>query len=210
MPRSVRFLILSILSLPWLCPLDASAQVRRCVLPDGRSVFTDRACTDIGAVERLPREAASGGAARAYRGGCARNLQDLVFEMTAAIDARDANRLANVYHWAGMSGSTAYAIWSRLDMVANRPLVDIAPVMPRSPEPEPIIVDGSDVDVGVNTESAARAERAETVDGDLYPQTTVRRTPIGLKVEQTLGRSSTPSRTVFGLTRHFGCWWIRF
>ncbi|HEY0662129.1 MAG TPA: hypothetical protein VGD21_12515 [Lysobacter sp.] len=178
-------------------------------MPDGRSVFTDRACTDIGAVERLPRAEASGGAARAYRGGCARNLQDLVFEVTTAIDARDANRLANVYHWPGMSGSTAYAIWNRLDMVVNRPLVDIAPVMPRSPEPEPIIVDGNDMDVATEA-PAERAKRADPLDGDLYPQTTVRRTPIGLRVEQTLGKSSTPSRTVFGLTRHFGCWWIRF
>jgi hypothetical protein len=31
-----------------------------------------------------------------------------------------------------------------------------------------------------------------------------------LRVEQTLANGATPSRTVFGLTHYFGCWWIRF
>ena len=119
---------------------------------------------------------------QAYRGGCARNLQDLVFEITTAIDSRDANRLASVYHWTGMSSGQAYAVLARLDGVVKRPLVDIAPVMPAS---------------------------AEGVDGDLYPQTTVRRAPVGLRIEQTLANGSTPSHTVFGLHRHLDCWWIK-
>lgn len=210
MPRFARFLVLFLLLLPWLCPQHASAQVRRCVTPDGRAIFTDRACTDIGAVERVPRSEASVGGSRTYRGGCARNLQDLVFEMTTAIDTHDANRLASLYHWAGMSGRTGYAIWSRLDAIANRPLIDIAPVMPTTPETEPTTSVDGDVQ-GVDTHAPiAHTNNAATIDGDLYPQTTVRRTPIGLRVEQTLGKSGTPSRTVFGLTRHFGCWWIRF
>jgi len=32
---------------------------------------------------------------------------------------------------------------------------------------------------------------------------------VALRVEQTLANGSTPSRSVFGLHRHFGCWWIR-
>ena len=28
-------------------------------------------------------------------------------------------------------------------------------------------------------------------------------------LEQTLGNGSTPSRTVFGLRKHLGCWWVR-
>lgn len=209
MPRFAQFLSLSLLLLPWLYPQHAFAQVRRCVTPDGRAIFTDRACADINALERVPRQEASGAASRVYRSGCARSLQDLVFEMTTAIDTRDANRLAGIYHWAGMPGSTGYAIWSRLDAIANRPLVDVAPVMPGTPEPLPIPTDG-DVQ-GVNTDAPVEhTNNAATIDGDLYPQTTVRRAPIGLRVEQTLGKSGTPSRTVFGLTRHFGCWWIRF
>ena len=90
-----------------------------------------------------------------------------------------------VYDWVGASSSSAATLMDRLDVVAQRPLVDIVPV-------------------AANTPSA---------DGDgamaaLYPQTTVRRPPVALRVEQTLANGSTPSRTVFGLRRYLGCWWI--
>lgn len=164
---------------------SVSAQVRRCTAADGSSIFTDRKCADIGAVDRLPRAAAgAAGGMRLHRHGCARNLQDLVYEMTTAIDAHDANRLAGVYHWVGVSGSGATGIMKRLDVIVRRPLVDIMPV-------------------------AARTSASE--DEDAYYPSTIpqRRAPVALRVEQTLGNGSTPSRTVFGLQRHFDCWWIR-
>ena len=118
-------------------PGPVSAQVRRCTAADGSSIFTDRKCADINAAERLPRTAAgTAGGLRLYRRGCARNLQDLVYEMTTAIDAHDANRLAGVYHWVGISGSGATGIMTRLDAIVRRPLVDIMPVVARSPASE--------------------------------------------------------------------------
>ncbi|MFC3550908.1 hypothetical protein ACFOLC_07735 [Lysobacter cavernae] len=168
------------------------AQVHRCTGADGNEVFTDRQCTDIGGVEQLSRAPAVAGA-RAARGGCARNLQDLMFEMTSAIDARDANRLAGVYHWTGMSGSGAYAVLTRLDALVQRPLVDIVPVLPD-------VAAAAAGDAGVD---------APAIDGDYYPQASVRQSPVALRVEQTLANGSTPSRTVFGLQKHFGCWWIK-
>ena len=101
--------------------------------------------------------------------------------MTAAIDARDANRLAGVYHWVGISGSTSAGLMQRLDAIAQRPLVDIVPVTP-----------------GMDGEDAA-----------YYPTTIPARQPqVALRVEQTLANGSTPSSTTFGLRRHFDCWWI--
>jgi len=158
------------------------AQVKRCESLDGTTVYTDRRCEDIGAIERLPRDRIAGGLSRPYRGGCARTLQDLVFEMTSAIDTQDVNRLASVVHWVGVSTRSGYNLMGRLSAIANRPLVDIVPVTPRAPG---------------------------ELDGDYYPQTTVRKGPVALRVEQTLSNGSTPSRTVFGLQRHVGCWWIR-
>ena len=32
---------------------------------------------------------------------------------------------------------------------------------------------------------------------------------IGLRVEQVLKDGHTPSRTVFGVRKRLGCWWIR-
>lgn len=182
MCRSV-LVLSSLLLAAWLWPVPAAAQVRRCTGADGGTVFTDRRCADIGGVDRLqPLAPAIGGGHSLYRGGCARNLQDLVYELTTAIDSHDANRLASLYHWTGMSSRQGYAVMARLDGVVKRPLVDIAPVMPAT---------------------------SDGVDGDLYPQTTVRRAPVGLRIEQTLANGSTPSRSVFGLHKHFGCWWIR-
>lgn len=183
MPQRLLTLLSSLLITAWLWPSPAPAQVRRCTGEDGGTVFTDRRCADIGGVERLqPEGPASTGGHHLTRGGCARNLQDLVYELTTAIDSQDANRLASVYHWTGLSSRQGYAVMARLGDVVKRPLVDIAPIMPAS---------------------------ANGVDGDLYPQTTVRRAPVALRIEQTLANGSTPSRSVFGLQKHFGCWWIR-
>lgn len=164
-------------------PSVAQAQVNRCKLPQGVTLYTDRDCASLGAVPALPRDdPARGASGRLHRPGCARNLQDLMYEMTTAIDSGDVNRLAGVYHWAGMSGRAGYSVMNRLDAVVRRPLVDIVPVMPRGPEGD---------------------------DGWLYPLSTVASLPVALRVEQTLANGSTPSRTVFGMHRHFGCLWIK-
>ena len=162
-------------------PVAAAGQVRRCETEAGAAVFTDRRCSDIGATERKEREPGTTRALRLHRGGCSRNLQDLVYEMTSAIDARDANRLASVYHWVGISDSTSAGLMQRLEAIAQRPLVDIVPVT-----------------AGTGGE-----------DADYYPTTIpARQPPVALRVEQTMANGSTPSRTVFGLRRHFDCWWI--
>jgi hypothetical protein len=170
----------------------AHAQVRRCTTGDGNTVYTDRRCQDVGAVERLPQ--ASAGVARLHRSSCSRNLQDLVYELTTAIDSRDVNRLAGVYNWTGMSNRNGYAVLGRLDAIANRPLVDVSAILPA---PQLSVDAGGDMTV------------SGAVDARAYPgATVVRRSPVALRVEQTLANGSTPSRTVFGLRRHMGCWWV--
>ena len=181
MSRSRRRLqiLLPLLALLALWTLPSQAQVRRCTGPDGTAIYTDRLCADIGATDRVPHPAA-GQPGQFYRGGCARNLLDLVYELTAAVDSHDVNRVAGLYHWVGMSSSGAVSVMNRLDLIAQRPLVDIVPVYPATAQGE----------------------------GDYYPQATVRRAPIGLRLEQTLSNGSTPSRTMLGLRRYLGCWWV--
>lgn len=107
---------------------DVAAQVRHCVAPDGKDVFTDRRCADVGAVEKAAEPA--GSVQRVYRGGCAHTLQDLLFEMTSAIDAGDVNRLASLYHWPGTSSGSARNVMEELDTIVHRPLVGIVPLTP--------------------------------------------------------------------------------
>jgi hypothetical protein len=184
------------LVLAW--PHAAQAQVRHCVTASGQTIFTDRHCEEVGAVERIPPSTEGAPGAQLHR-GCARTVQDLAYEMRNAIDTHDANHLAALYHWPGTSADEGFRIWTQLDAIANRPLVDIVPVMPTTPAP------------GQTTSGdAAESTGAAPADGTLYPQTTVRRDPVGLRVEQTLRDSATPSQTVFGLTHYFGCWWVRY
>lgn len=193
----------------WTTP--AQAQVRRCALPDGRTIFTDRRCDEVGATERLPRDgAATIGARQTYRGGCARNLQDLMYEVTSAIDGRDPNRLAGVYHWTGMSSDAAYRVLARLDAIAQRPLVDLVPVMPAEPDAEPLPRPEWTVSEVPPLAAPTGAVDAATPTPDLgdSPPPRRARAPVALRVEQTLANGTTPSRTVFGLQRHLGCWWL--
>ena len=165
----------------------AQAEVHRCTMPGGESVYTDKRCSDVGAIDRRPQASAGpAGASRLYRSSCSRTLQDLVYELTAAIDSRDVNRLAGVYDWNGMSTENAYAVMGRLDAIAQRPLIDVLPVLPQVPD-----------------------EDGTLVDGEYYPQAAVRRAPVGLRLEQTLGKTATPSRTVLGLRKYMDCWWVR-
>lgn len=174
------------LLLPVVLALGAfpvQAQVRRCTAANGNTIFTDRRCQDLGAVERVPHDAAPR-IMPLYRNACPRTLRDLVYELTTSIDSRDVNRLAALYQWTGMSTTGGYAVMDRLQRIAERPLVDVTPIY------------------GGNTDAPAG------VDGDYYPQISSRRAPVALRLEQTLANGSTPSRTVLGLRRHLGCWWV--
>ena len=174
------------------CAPDVFAQVHKCVMPDGKPLYTDQKCEALGASERPPDPPAPGvkgntapSDARLYRGGCSRTLQDLVFEIRTAIDAGDPNRLSNVYHWENTPDDVANDVMDRLDAIVHRPLLDIAPISASIAEDTTILPTEADV-----------------------PRTTARRPPVGLRLEQTQANGTTPSRTTFGLRRRFGCWWI--
>lgn len=173
----------------------ADAQIKRCIAPDGQVIFTDRACADVGGTDRPspPVHSPVYGGKRWAR-GCSRSLRDLVFEVTAAIDSRDVNRLAAVYNWTGMSSRNGYAVLGRLETIAERPLLDVSAVMP-APR--------------LSVDAAGGMTVSGALDAQDYPgATVVHEGPVGLRVEQTLSNGSTPSRTTFGLRRHMGCWWI--
>ena len=161
----------------WTAPV--LAQVRHCTTPEGIDVYTDRRCDELGAVPAVARPVAPAGNTT-YRAGCARALRDLAFALQSAIDARDANRLADSYLWTGLSTQGGYAVMDRLAAIAQRPLADIVPVYPGGSE------------------------------APLYPQDTTRQAPIALRLEQTQRNGVTRASTVLPLRRYLGCWWISF
>lgn len=193
--RTFLFPLISLLAigLPAIPKVAYAQAVQRCTTLSGETVYSDKRCEDIGAMDRLPQVASGGssGSGGIYRAGCSRTLSDLVYQITAAVENKDVNRLASVYQWTDVSNATANRILDKLQAVVDRPLVDIVPVRPAPPP----IVDQNGVVIDDNS------------DG-YYPQTTVRQRPIGLRLEQTLRNGRTPSRTVFGLRRSYNCFWI--
>lgn len=182
---------------PAWVPAAAAQAVHRCTDSAGTSVFTDRRCEDVGAASRVirPRVGATGQAAAPVHLGCPRRLSELVQRITAAIDAGDANRLAALYRWNGISDASANRLMDRMEAIVRRPLLDIAPIFPEV-SPAPLV----DADGAVADANA---------DG-FYPQPTPprRQRPVGLRLQQTLANAETPSSTVLGIGRSDGCFWI--
>lgn len=109
-----------------LVPAVAGAQVRRCELPGGGTVYTDRRCDSLGARERTPTPSTP--QLQRHRSACPRTLRDLAYEVTAAVEAHDVNRLAGVYLWTGMGTREGYGLMDRLQAVVDRPLVELQPI----------------------------------------------------------------------------------
>lgn len=172
-------------------PRLAHAAIYRCQAPDGGMVYTDRPCSELGATPAPagPVQAGQPGQPRRAppRIGCARNLPELVLRVANAINQQDTNQLAGVYHWAGMSGGQSVAILRRLDAVAHRPLAGIVQISPQ----------------------AAQSIDGVVTDEEYYAKRPVSQLPVALRIEQSARDGISPSNTVFGLQRHFGCWWIR-
>ena len=177
-----------------LCAGAAQAQqVNRCTDAQGRTVYGDKSCEAMGAHARLLPEARAAGGSGLYRDTCARRLSEVVAQIRSAVDARDPNRLSGIYAWSGLSSAEATRVMDRLDAIVQRPLVDIAPVFPRDPQQEP--GEGHDEEVGEDPIMIGNVPA-------LRPR------PVALRLEQTLGRSATPSRTLLKLRRQYNCFWI--
>ena len=185
-------LALLLLACGWYWPAPVEAQVRQCIGSDGDLVYTDRKCEDIGGRERPVIAATAGTGMSRARGMCARSVQDLVYSLSSAIQSGDANRIAGVYDWAGMSTSNGYRLMARLEAIAKRPLVDVQPMY-----------------AGGTNEYGYDIVQFDPETGEVISKPPSKPRLIGLRVEQVLKDGHTPSRTVFGVRKRLGCWWIR-
>lgn len=197
LPCLLMIAVTTALVAPAWVPAAAAQAVHRCTDSAGTSVFTDRRCEDVGAASRVirPRVNATGQAAAPVYLDCPRRLSELVQRITAAMDAGDANRLASLYQWNGISDASANRLMDRMEAIVRRPLLDIAPIFPKV-TPAPVVDAGGTV-VDANADS-------------FYPQPMPpqKQRPVGLRLQQTLANTGTPSSTVLGIGRSYGCFWI--
>ena len=177
------------------CALGAKhlqAQVRRCTTTDGTLVYTDRKCEDIGATERIADPVTAGRQGIYRRPTCARNVQDLGYSLSTAIYSGDVNQVAGLYDWTGMSTRTGYQLMERLGVITDRTLVDVQPMYS-----------------GGTNEYGYDIVQFDPETGEVVSKPPSKPRLIGLRVEQVLKDGHTPSRTVFGVRKRLGCWWIR-
>ncbi|MBB4130825.1 hypothetical protein [Xanthomonas sp. 3075] len=199
MPR----LLLPLLLLFCLCPAARlqAQEIRRCVTPDGQTMFTDRRCEDVGAASRPPPAARPQGNTGLYRNGCPRRLSELVSLLQLAVDSRDVNRLSSLYLWSGQSDAAANQVLSRLEAIVQRPLLDIVPMYPQR-DPSPWERDTNSASTTAVPLDNPAIDAAPTQDPG-------RPRPWGLRLEQNLA-SGTPARSVLRLRRQYNCFWVTF
>lgn len=192
-----------------LLPLPAAAAdvIHRCVAADGTMVYTDKPCGELDARPLAPPEPIEDGATRTdesrpsgtvmntggaislggvTRDDCVRRTDTLLFEIRAAVEARNVNRLASVYDWAGKSSGAAGNLLERLSRITDHPAAAVEFVYPqRDPYADPMAM-------------AAPAPAADE-------------RPTGVRIVQIAPGQDVPSfEENLRLVRNAACWWVSF
>lgn len=149
MSKVSRIAILIPLAVAALWPLAVRTEtgIQLCEDAGGAAIYTDRACATFGAkavpmkgelltrVEDDLSALATGyrdaseppsrtGARPSFSGGCARTPQQLSMDLQAAFAIGDVNRVAESYHWTGMTQHQATPVMRQLERLAAQPLVE--------------------------------------------------------------------------------------
>lgn len=141
---AVAVLLLS--ALPAAVPVQATSAILRCQSPDGTLVYTDKACSAFGAKSapipgdlltriyhdesryadgaEIPAAALPAAARRDPSRGCARTTTQLAMDLRASLALGDVNRVAESYHWVGMSSDQGERMLDRLQALTGRPVLD--------------------------------------------------------------------------------------
>lgn len=158
-PSSLLAFAVAVAGFATVRPLGAATDgvdgIQRCESADGNAIYTDRACSAMGArTTSLPGDLAlrlvmddavparnatlAMGAyrdaaellhvampgRRAQAAGCARTPSQLSSDLVGSFALRDVNRVAESYHWAGMSQRQALPVMKQLERLSAKPLAD--------------------------------------------------------------------------------------
>lgn len=144
-------------ALPASAPVHASSniQIQRCIAVDGAEVYTDQACSRLGAdalplpselMARITEDRAAERRRDPLRGtvdaarpldigmmpvgrrspesGCARSATQLAADLRGALALGDVNRVAESYHWAGMSVQAGRPVMDRLQDLSTKEVLE--------------------------------------------------------------------------------------
>jgi len=195
-------------SLPLVPAVQAGSGIQRCESTGGAAIYTDKACRSFGATAvpmsgellvRLANEeadaprgslASSQVAApapapgrRSVSAGCARPPTQLAMDLRGAFALGDVNRIAESYHWVGMSHAGAMAVMQRIEQLQRDTLVD---------------TQYFDAIIG-----SGFANLADSSGGDVDGAAGILQATFGDDGRVT-------SITDFEVRRHAGCYFVRF
>lgn len=126
----------------------SAAGIQRCEGPSGEVIYTDKPCTQFGAqpaamsddlhirlaqsepavaslsgdtaLAAMPTVATPAAAARrSTAAGCARSPTQLAMDVQGSVLLHDVNRLAESYHWVGMSHQAALPVMRQLEALVR-------------------------------------------------------------------------------------------
>jgi hypothetical protein len=131
--------------------VQATTAIQRCASADGTIVYTDKACSSLGAsnvaipgalLTRIAHEEArfagtAGGddanamaavpsspGRRSAASGCARTPTQLAMDLRGALALGDVNRVAESYDWRGMTSRQGMQTMDRLQRLIGKPVLD--------------------------------------------------------------------------------------
>lgn len=147
-----RFIPLAAISVVLLAAIPVSPQahattgIMKCAMPDGSTVYSDRAChggskavpmsgellTRIArdearspdATDAIESDAIPVPGRRSVSAGCARSPAQLEMDLRASIALGDVNRVAESYHWVGLSTREGERVLDRLQRMTREPVAD--------------------------------------------------------------------------------------
>ncbi len=143
-------LVLLVSAAPAVAPVQATTAIQRCASSDGSMVYTDKACSALGAgnvampgalLTRIAHEetrfadtagddtvmpavAPSSPGRRSPASGCARTPTQLAMDLRGALVLGDVNRVAESYDWRGMSSRQGTQTMDRLQRLIGKPVLD--------------------------------------------------------------------------------------
>jgi hypothetical protein len=135
---------------PAAAPVQATSAILRCQSTDGSLVYTDKACSAFGGrslpisaelLARIARDEARNADAtidpgmpgsvaalpisrRSASSGCARTPTQLAMDLRGSLALGDVNRVAESYHWVGMSSRQGERTLDRLQGLTGKTVVD--------------------------------------------------------------------------------------
>ena len=195
-------------SVPMVPAARAGSGIQRCEAGNGEAIYTDKACATFDAravpmsgelLVRLAKEESHGSGRmpdgisndvvapapgrRSVADGCARTPTQLAMDLRGAFALGDVNRIAESYHWVGMSHAGAMEVMARLEQLQRNTLVD---------------THYFDATIGSGLAAYADASAAP-VDGG-----------AGILQATFSDDGRMASITDFEVLRHAGCYFVRF